>query len=95
MTFERGHGLRRCDCLPRVGKREIFVAGLLFGTPTFECVPAKGPLQMNYAIVLSPVHWDWRKILDVELGRRAITVIGSNRERIELPAIDLTTGRTS
>jgi hypothetical protein len=72
-----------------VGKREAFATGSLFGVPTFQCVPASGRLQVNYAIFLAPVNRGWREILDVECGQRAITVIGTNSDRLRLPASDI------
>jgi len=72
-----------------IGKQEAFAAGPLFGTPTFRIVPAKGKLQVHYAIFLAPVNPDWREILDIEAGQKAITVIGSNQDRVNVPARDL------
>lgn len=72
-----------------VGKREAFANGPLFGTPTFQCVPAKGTLQVRYAIFLAPVNPAWRQILDIELGKQSITVVGNNHERMDVPAGDV------
>ena len=72
-----------------VGKREAFATGPLFGAPTFRCVPARGNVQASYAIFLAPVNPGWREILDIELGKQVITVVGSNRQRVDVPAQDL------
>ncbi len=72
-----------------VGKREAFASGSLFGVPTFQCVPASGRLQVNYAIVLVPVNPAWREVVDIEFQKQAITVVGNGRERIHVPARDL------
>jgi hypothetical protein len=74
-----------------VGKKEVFASGPLFGTPTFQCIPAKGRLQTSYFIFLSSVNTAWREIRDVELGKQAITLAGDKNERIKLPARDLET----
>jgi len=72
-----------------VGRREAFEAGPLFGTPAFRVIPAKGKLQTNYTMFVAPVNRGWREILDVELGKQAITVVGSNHDRMVLAAQDL------
>ena len=72
-----------------VGKREAFANGPLFGTPTFQCVPAMGKLRVNYAIFLAPVNAAWSEIVDIECGKQAITVVGNTHERMDVPARDL------
>jgi hypothetical protein len=74
-----------------IGKREAFANGPLFGTPTCQCVPAMGKLRVTYAIFLTPVNSAWREILDIELGKQSITVVGSNNERVAVPASDVKT----
>jgi hypothetical protein len=72
-----------------VGKREAFASGSLFGVPTFQCVPASGRMQVNYAIFLVAVNPAWREVVDIEFQKKAIIVVGSGRERIHVPARDL------
>jgi hypothetical protein len=72
-----------------VGKREAFANGPLFDTPTFQCVPARGKLQVKYAIFLAPVNPDWRDISDIQFGEEAITIVGNNHQHIAVPAIDV------
>jgi hypothetical protein len=76
-----------------IGKREAFANGPLFGTPTFQCVPAMGKLNVTYAIFLAPVNLAWRQVLDIEVGKQAITVVGAtaagSHERIDVPARNL------
>ena len=74
-----------------VGKREAFASGPLFGTPTFQCVPAMGKLRVTYAMFLAPVNPAWREILDIELGKQSIAVVGDNHERIDILASDIRT----
>jgi len=74
-----------------IGKRETFANGPLFGTPTFQCIPAAGRLQVSYVIFLAPVSREWREILDVEIGKDAIAIVGTGGGRIQVPAQDLKT----
>jgi hypothetical protein len=69
-----------------VGREAAFAMGSLFGEPTFARVPAKGKLQANYAIFVTPVSRDWREIRDVQLGDGAIVVIAGNGDTVRLPA---------
>lgn len=72
-----------------VGKREAFETGTLFGAPTFQRIPARGKLQVAYAIFLTPVNPGWREILDIELDKQSITVVGNNHDRARVPARNL------
>ncbi len=72
-----------------VGKAESFATGSLFGVPTFRCVPAKGKLKTSYATFLASVNPTWREILDIQPGKQAIAVVGSNHERVGVPARDM------
>lgn len=78
-----------------VGKHEAFATGSLFGTPTFQSVPALGKLQINYAIFLARVNSDWREILDMEFGKNAITVTGTSGTPVQVPARNLSKIRES
>jgi hypothetical protein len=50
-----------------------------------------GKLRVTYAIFLAPVNPAWREILDIELGKQSITVVGDNNERVAVPASDAKT----
>lgn len=73
-----------------VGRHEAFARGPLFDTPTFRCVPAKGKVQTSYVIFLTPVHSDWREIVDIQPGEREINVLGPKGESVHVPAKDIT-----
>jgi hypothetical protein len=72
-----------------VGKRDAFLAGSLFGTPTSACVPALGKLQVSYAMFLAPMNPEWHEILDIEFGKNEITLIGSHGKRRQIAAQEL------
>lgn len=72
-----------------LGKREAFASGPLFGMPTHRCIPAKGKLQTRYAVFLTTVSLSWREVLDIQVEKEQIQVLGSNRELIVVPAQDM------
>jgi hypothetical protein len=50
-----------------------------------------GKLRVTYAMFLAPVNPAWREILDIELGKQSIAVVGDNHERIDILASDIRT----
>ena len=63
--------------------------GPIFGRPTFSCVPAKATVQARYAIFLAAVEPGWTEILDVEVGKQTITVVGDGDKQVHVAARDL------
>jgi len=78
-----------------VGKYQTFARGPLFGTPTFRRVPAKGRLQVRYAMFVAPVSATVREISDIQLDQQAITVRGAGSALLRVPARDLKIIRAS
>jgi hypothetical protein len=69
-----------------VGRQSAFAMGNLFGVPTSARVPARGKIQANYAIFVTPVSRDWREIRDVQPEPRSIAIVAGNGDQVRLPA---------
>ncbi|HWR15714.1 MAG TPA: hypothetical protein VN577_12875 [Terriglobales bacterium] len=64
-----------------VGHQQTISDGPLFQTPTLTRVPAKSALSTVYAMFLTPVSREWRKISDIQVKRNEIVIRGGSRNQ--------------
>ena len=69
-----------------LGREATFSNGYLLDTPAFCRVPASGTLQVGYVGFLAAVGKGWNEIRDIELGEKAITIVGDSGQRVEVAA---------